>query len=181
MEDIQITIAIAVFAAFIITLMAGATNRIVIYFDKSDLVISLMPWATMLSAYILLHIYEHNETLDFAALSGVQMFIWYTGLVLAAIFTIWCLKLSITHNRSIVLGLLVGFFKLLSSLLAAIFLVGQFLKMKDEKTEMKDAIAATMAIGIVVWLINKLINGEQVYLAKGWPLPAAAAESAEKI
>ncbi len=173
MENIQITIVIAVFAAFIAMLIAGATNRIVVYFDKTDLVISFMPWGTILAAYILLLVYEHNETLDFAALSGVQTFIWYTGLALAALFALWCIRLSVIHNHSLVLGVLVGIFKLLASVLAALFLVGQFLKIQDKKAGVKDAIAATLTIGVTVWLINKLVNGERVYLAKGWALPAA--------
>lgn len=178
MEDLQATLAIAVVVAFIAMLIAGATNKIVIYFNAGDFFVSFMPWGSILIGMILLNVYQHEGEVDFNALSGMQSFIWYASLSLSAIFFIWSMKLSITHNRSIALGLFVGIIKVLSALLGVVVLVGQVGKMFSDDASMKDALIAMLVFGVFIWLGKKLINGEQVYLAKGWALPEREEASA---
>jgi len=171
MEDLQTTIAVAVVVAFIAMLIAGATNKIVIYFDGGDFLVSFMPWGSLLIGMILLNIYQHEGDVDFDALSGVQSFIWYASLLSSAVFFAWSMKLSITHNRSVVLGLIVGLFKILSAFLGILVLVGQVGRMFSDESSTKDALLAMLVFGVFIWLGKKLINGEQVYIAKGWALP----------
>lgn len=172
MEDLQTTILIAVFIAFVAILIAGATNKIVVYFDASDFLISFMPWGSILLGRLLLNVYQHDDgVVDFNNLSGIQEFIWYASLSVSAIFLFWSIKLSITHNKNILLGLFVGIFKVLSALLGVLVLVGQVGKVLDNKSSTSEALIAILIFGIFIWLGGKLMNGEQVYLAKGWALP----------
>lgn len=171
MEDLQTTIVIAVFIAFVAMLIAGATNKIVVYFDASDFLVSFMPWGSMLLGRILLNAYQHDGVVDFNNLSGIQEFIWYASLSVSAVFFIWSIKLSVTHNKNIVLGLFVGIFKVLSALLGVLVLVGQVGKVFNNDSSTNEALVAMLVFGIFLWLGRKLMNGEQVYLAKGWALP----------
>jgi len=170
-RDLKITIVIAAIVAFVTMLIAGATNKVVIYFDKRDFFISVMPWVSVFLGWILIFAYHHGGELSLSALSGIQSFIFYASLFTAAVFIFLSIKLSITYNRNVILGLLVGVFKILSALLGAVVVVGQLGTIFSTKTRMKDALVATMVIGFFVWLGDKLINGEKVYRAKGWTLP----------
>lgn len=179
MEDLQTTVAIFALIAFVAMLIAGSTNKIVIYFDVKDFLISFMPWGSLLIGMILVNVYQHgNESVDFNNLSGMQSFVWYASLIASAIFFIWSIKLSILHNRNTLLGVFVGLFKVLSALLGVVVLVGQVSKIFSDESSMKDAFVAMLVIGIFVWLGKKLINGEQVYIAKGWALPEREEASA---
>ena len=171
MKDLQSTIAIVVAVAFIVMLIAGAANKIVVYFDTKDFLISFMPWGSIILAYILINIYHHGEgEVNFEHLSGMQTFVWYVGIACSVIFFIWSMKLSITYNRAVSLGFFVGIFKTLSSLLGVLIVVGNIGKVLDNKSSKKDMFIAMLVIGIFVWFGKKLINGKQVYLEKGWPL-----------
>lgn len=171
MQDLQTTIAVAAVIAFVAMLIAGATNKIVIYFNVRDFFVSFMPWVSILLGWALMDVYQHEGELDLNALSGIQSFILYASLTVSAMFFVWSMKLSITHNRSVLLGLLVGIFKILSALLGVLVLAGQVGKIFDDKSRMKEVLVASIVIGIFVWLGDKLVNGERVYLAKGWTLP----------
>jgi len=171
MEDLQATIVIAIVISFVAMLIAGTTNKIVIYFDASDFFISFMPCGSMITGLILLNIYQHEGNVDFNLLSEMQTFIWYVSISMSAIFFIWSIKLSIRYNRSISLGIFVGIFKMLSALLGAVVLVGQVGKIFSNDSSMKDALIAMLIFSIFIWLGKNLINGKQVYIAKGWTLP----------
>lgn len=178
MEDVQVTLALAVCAGFVAILMAGATNRVVIYYDIKDFVVSFMPWGTMIAAFILLNIYQHEGDLDLSNLSGTQTIIWYGAILLSAGFFIWAMRLSIRHNRSVAIGLVTGLFKVLSALLAVVVIVGKIGDIFSDKSSAKDSVGAMIVLGIFIWLGHKLINGEEVYIAKGWELPHAGKISA---
>lgn len=172
MEDTQSTIAILVLIAFIATLVAGASNKIVIYYDVKDFFVSFMPWGSLLAGVVLVNIFhEGSESVDFSNLSGKQAVAWYTCIIASMAFFAWSAKLSIAHNRSVILGVFVGIFKVLAALLGVAVLIGQIEKIFSRDSDIKDMAVAGIVIGIFVWLGKKLINGEQVYLAKGWQLP----------
>lgn len=174
MNEFQVILIVLVVSAFISMLIAGANNQIVIFFDKKDFLVSLIPWGVILLGLMLVNTYEDRGSLDFKHLSVKQSLILYTSILLSVISLIWSIHLSIYHNRSITLGVLVGIFKVLSSLLATITLIAQIQKIFSDKSTTKDVLVAMLILGVFVWLGKKLINGEQVYLAKGWDLPGRA-------
>lgn len=171
-EKYQETVFILVVLAFLAMLIAGSTNKIVIYYDINDFLLSFVPWASLILGFIFVSVYQEGEqSADFSNLSVLQTFIWYSCIVISGLSLIWSIKLSILHNRNTVLGLFVGVFKVLSSLLGVLVLIGSLNKMFEKDARTKNVILALMVMSAFVWLGNKLINGERVYLAKGWRLP----------
>lgn len=172
MEDIIKTLVILVLAGFITLLIAGATNKVVIYFDIKDFLISFAPWATMIVTFILLAVYKKEGATEILPPQSVaQYIILFAGSIIAVVFFIWSIKLSIFYNRNTALGIIVGLFKVLTALLGTLAIISQIQTLRSNKSTLKDAIWALILISIFMWLGKKLINGEQVYIAKGWAMP----------
>src|SRR5690606_21244887 len=108
-EKYQETVFILVVLAFLAMLIAGSTNKIVIYYDINDFLLSFVPWASLILGFIFVSVYQEGEqSADFSNLSVLQTFIWYSCIVISGLSLIWSIKLSILHNRNTVLGLFVG-------------------------------------------------------------------------
>jgi hypothetical protein len=167
MEDLRTTVIILVVLTFFITLIAGASNRVVIYFDKRDFLISFMPWGSLALGWLLIYLYSHDE----GGLTALQMFFFYLSITSFVIFFIWAIVLSIFYNKSFFLGLFLGIIKTLSALIGVVILVMQLIKIGDDESDTKDALLSAINIGMLFWFGSKLINGKAVYLAKGWELP----------
>ena len=90
---------------------------------------------------------------------------------------LWSIKLSIDYNRNLVLGLFVGIFKLSAALLGLLVVFSKLLTLDNKDSSASDTIKAMFVLAIVGWISKILINGEQVYLEKGWELPEKAEES----
>lgn len=174
MQDLQTTLVVLVLVGFISLIIAGGTNKVVIYFNMKDFAISFAPWVTLLITVILISIYGNKGQTQHTM---VQNLIMIAGAVIAAGFFIWSIKLSIFYNRSTALGIIVGLFKVVSALLGVLVVVSQIMALlghDERKHSAASAIFSVMIIGLFVWLGKKLINGEQVYIEKGWSLPERA-------
>ncbi len=171
MENLPIIGAVVAAIAFLVMLIAGASNKVVIYFNVKDLVISFMPWVLVLLGMII-------PELAPDALAGLELYVLYGCLTVAALFIIWSVRLSIFYNQNLLLGLTSGVFKVLISLVGLLIVVGQMGKIFSKDSGGKDKIIALVVFGLFFWLGKKLINGHEVYLAKGWSLPEQEAKSA---
>lgn len=169
MENLQTTLVLLIIVGFVAILIAGATNRVVIYFNTMDFIVSLAPWLTLLVTYFLFDIYAKESVTE---PSGIQNIIKYSGFIVAAIFIVASMRISVFYNKSVGIGIIVGLFKLISALLGTVVVAAQISKLFDNKTSLKGAIFAMMVISVFLWIGKKLINGEQVYIEKGWALPA---------
>jgi len=109
MHDLQITLWLLVFVGFIALLIAGATNRVVIYFDLKDFAISFAPWGTLLITTILIKIFSKEGATGY---SLTQYLVLFAGGVIATGFFIQAIKLSIFYNKSTAIGIIVGLFNL---------------------------------------------------------------------
>ncbi len=165
-------IVVGILAIYIVMLLVGMAEKVVVYFDEADLVISLMPWLILLVAIVLVLIYQPDEnTPDPKKIREIQGYIWMAALSLATIFSLWSIWLSIKYNRSFLLGLPYGIFKLISILIGVLVLISQIATMKDEKTKRNQFFFAVIVSGVFIWLGKKLINGKKVYRNHGWTLP----------
>ena len=172
MNELQMTILVSVLVVYLIILLFGLAHKIVIYFDPGDLVISLLPWFTLIVAFVLMLIYQPaGVDFDINALNVIQTYILYAGIVVSFIFLIWTVILSIKYNHSFLIGLIVGIFKLVSALLGVLILISQVSIMKDEKTKRQNFWFAIIVFGAFWWLGKRLINGKRVYRDKGWDIP----------
>ncbi len=161
-HDLESGIALAVVISFIGMLLVGMNNKIVIYFDKRDFYISLMPWVSL---FIGLFIASWFET------PFIQNSFLVISFIAAVLFSVWAVKLSVIYNQSTLLGVFVGIFKVLCSLLGIVLLIGTLQKMFSKDSGLKDFIVGTILLGVFIWIGKKLINGEQVYRSKGWDFP----------
>lgn len=169
---LPIALIVGISAIYIVMLLLGMAEKVVVYFDEADLVISLMPWFILFIAIVLALIYQPNEdTPDPQRLREIQEYIWAVALPMTAIFSLWSIWLSIKYNHSLLIGLPYGFFKLISVLIGVLVLTSQIATMKDDKTKRNQFFFAAMIFGVFIWLGKKLINGKKVYRNHGWTLP----------
>lgn len=107
-----------------------------VYYDEADLVISLLSWFILFLTLFIAGIYHPTEEdADPARMLQIQHFVLYAGSVLAAGFAIWSVWLSIKYNRSALIGIPYGIFRLLSGLIGVWILISQVFTMKDEKNQ----------------------------------------------
>lgn len=165
MEDLQSTIMILIVVGFVGMLVAGATKKVVIYYDGGDFFISIMTWGSILAGIILVNIYSTEGAIEYSTL---QEIIRYGSFIMSGIFTILAMKLSIQHNRNIILGTIIGIFKIIASLIGIVVVVGQIYTFFSDNSNRKDTFIAMIIFGIFIWLGKQLINGEKVYENKGW-------------
>lgn len=171
MDDFQTTIMVIMLFLFFMLLIAGATDKVVVYFDVTDLVVSFMPWGSILLGIILIHIYQHGGKVDYKDLTTMQTIVLYSSLFASVAFFVWSIKLSVVHNKSIITGLVVGLFKMLSALLGVMVLAGQVVEFINSRMNRRDIFFTVLVFGVFIWLGKKLINGKRVYLERGWSFP----------
>ena len=171
MENLLITLILLVLAGLIALLIAGATNKVVIYYDIKDFAISLAPGGIFLITALFMESFRKEGATEYPVIPYLVLF---AGLIAAVWFFIWSIRLSIFYNKSAAIGIIVGIFKVIAALFGTISLLGNFSRMTNKKSTTGDDISAAIWITILVWIGKKLINGEQVYIAKGWALPKKA-------
>jgi hypothetical protein len=71
MEDLQSTIMILIVVGFVGMLVAGATKKVVIYYDGGDFFISIMTWGSILAGIILINIYSTEGTTEYSTLQEI--------------------------------------------------------------------------------------------------------------
>ena len=151
-----------VFFGFIAVLLAGLGNKVVIFYNTADLALTFAPWISFVVCGGML------LTLNPGTLATIVRWV---GLFFMAAFTIAVIANSVKYNKSLLIGLVVGPFKLIFALVGIVALVNLFEKGFSEKASYKDLTVAGIIFGITGWIAKKLINGEQVYIATGWALP----------
>jgi hypothetical protein len=175
MENMNSTIngliGFAIFILFIGIFYAGATKRVVIYYDTKDLFISVGALITPFIIYVLLQ--EENIESETA-----KVIIYWIIAPILGLISIYLLYRNfnngILHNKNLVLGLVIGLFKLVYVVLAFAIILAQFSDAKDRRRSFGDIIVATLFVGLAIWITSVLVNGKEVYKQKGWTLPATS-------
>jgi len=162
-------LGLVVFALFIAIFYAGAAKKIVIYYDYKDLFISI---GALFTPFLLFYLWQEEPIeSEFA-----KIFIPWVATPLLGLLSIFFIYLnfknSITHNRNIPTGIIIGIFKLIYVILAFTIIFAQFSGSKDRRRSFGDVIVATLIVGLAVWITTVLVNGKEVYKQKGWTLPA---------
>jgi len=173
MEQLVKTIWLLFVIGFVMTLIAGMTNKVVIYFDFKDFFVSLMTIGIWGVGAIVVNIYgtEGQE-----GMNTIQKIVLYSSGGISASCFILTLKSSVLHNRSIGIGFLIGVFKIISAVFGVVMIFGIFDYADNKKRSIQETIFSIVILGIFVWVGKKLINGEQVYIKKGWELPETQIE-----
>lgn len=159
------TIAFIIGIIFILTTLFLATSKkAVVYWDSSDLFLTTATWLVWPIVMLIGHILKINSTLEIVL-----------GVVLSVIFLIRTFISCVTHNKSIVVGLLVGILKLFFALIGVFLLIGFVASLKNDEQNghfnLAGFIIWVVIFGVFRWLAHQLINGPEVYAVKGWALP----------
>jgi hypothetical protein len=147
--------------SFIILLTLGMSNRVVVFADGKDFLwtvcIFLIPIIALVIATTLVHDGQELSD-DLPSLIVISI-----GGLLGLISCVMTFVFSIKHNGLLV-GLVIGIFKVMAAMLAMLCAVGLLGKMFNRDRASSSARLLSIAIfGILLWAMTKLINGDNVY------------------
>jgi hypothetical protein len=160
--------------AFLILLVLGMTNRVVIFQDGADFGWSLMTLITPLATFMILGMMAPENAppdYDHWAETYGKVVIIVGGLV--TLFSVVRMFVYSIASNGLLLGLVIGVFKLVASMISIVFAIGFINKLFDDDRKSYGAWALLMLVGAAfVWVLTKLINGDDVEarrLAQGTP------------
>jgi hypothetical protein len=151
----------------VIVLLLGMSNRVVVYYNGKDFLISFMILTSLGLGYIGVYEYQVSGDVDYNNLSSIQTIIKYTSIAVSILFALKSFQLSYKHNRSIIFALLLFPFKLLISFFGIVLIFAQVDAFRG-KTRAKELLIPIIVLGLFIWLGSKLINGKNVYAKKRW-------------
>jgi hypothetical protein len=163
-------------AALGLTLItAGSANKVVIYYDRHDMVISFLG---VLLPMVALQMWTAQP---FESAVGNWFFQWLAAPAVG-LSGLLCIVVTfaaaITHNRSVVLGVAIGVFKIVFVCLTVLVVLAQLGQFTDRKSAAKDVMVAALCLALFVSIAKALVNGPAVYRARGWALPEPHARPA---
>jgi len=151
----------------IATIYFSTSKKAVVFWDGKDLILTTLAWLIV--------------PLTTMAFRESSVF-YIIALIVSVILFIRSIVVCVKKNRSVPIGIFVGFFKNIFALFG-IFLVLGFiadLKNKEDHGEslgLLGYILWTLVLGLFAWFARRLINGPAVYIAKGWAVPDGTLES----
>jgi hypothetical protein len=169
-SDLYMILAIILACIGILLLVAGAFRKVVIYYDTSDMVMSLVAGLFLIFVY---NVNDIKEVHFFASefmnilLKWTLVVMCYLGAVASTLITF---KNAIYYNKNIVIGTFIGLFKLLFIAITSIVMVAQGIRILEQKSG-RDILVASFILGVFGSLVRIMINGQEVYERKGWQVP----------
>ncbi len=153
------TLGIILLISFIIIFILGMTNRVVIFYNGMDLFwtasIYLIP---ILSIIIGGSLQENNSIVENESTINIIL----VGLSLSLFCVLKVIFSSIKYN-GLILGLFIGFFKIISAIIIAILSIGLIGKIfNNENASTSQRLFGLVLFGIFLFVIGKLINGNEV-------------------
>ena len=153
------TLGIILLISFFIIFIFGITNRVVIFYNGMDLFwtasIFLIP---ILSIIIGGSLQENNSIAENESTIKILLF----GLSLSLFCVLKVIFSSIKYN-GLILGLFIGFFKIISAVIIAILSIGLIGKIfNNENATTFQRLFGLVLFGILLFVIGKLINGNEV-------------------
>jgi len=168
-SDFLVVFWLALAAVGVGLLIAGATKKVVVYFDASDMAVSAFG---VILPFVALWMFSSTP---FESTAFNWMFHWFlspiTGIV-GLVCVGFNFRSACHHNRSVTLGVFVGVFKVVFVSLTIMVIIGQIGKMVDDKSSVKDKVLAVIFLAIVGAVAKAMINGPEVYQSKGWAVSA---------
>lgn len=145
---------LAALSSFALLLFAAFTNRVVIFYDWVDFGKTLLIFVSLVVSALLI-LYFDGDWLMQALFGGA-------AILVAVYYMVYTFKSSISHNSSVVIGLFVGFFKILFSLIMAILVLGKFSDFKNNNKSGGDKLAALIFLAFFGFLTYLFVNGDRV-------------------
>jgi len=157
----------ALLGTAVLMLILAATNRAVIFYDSTDAWWSIAPFFCLVVGYALIGNLAPSEDAPFAS-TAAEKAVAAVAMLLSAGAVVVNYRNAIRHNRSILLGVIVGTFKLAIALFMALTVIGQLSRISDTASTRRQMSGALLILAVVGLLWHVLVNGKRVYERRGW-------------
>ncbi len=167
--DNLVTLGYICGGSFIILLLLGITNTIVVYKDWPDFIFSLaviiVPILTFF-ALALISPENPSDSYNYFWEDTQHKIICSIGVV-PTLLSILKTLLNCISNNGIILGPIMFLFKMLAAMISIFVVIGIFQKVfgeDGEKRTVRNLLLGTIIFGTLAFFIKKLINGDRVEL-----------------
>ena len=156
---------------FVVTIILGASKKVVIYYNYTDAFISFLSGLLFIGGLATYYAAFTDPSINQAAARGAT--------IIGAIIGVKSIVDAGKYNKSHAFGWIIGILKVLSSLILAILFIGALQKMfkRDGGNFITNIVIGVILLGIAAWMLRKLVNGPEVYANKGWELPSKPAKA----
>ncbi len=160
-----------VFGPFLVTLILGASKKVVIYYNYTDAFVSFLSGVLVIGGFWAYIAAQTDPSINQAAAQGACL--------IGVILSIKSIVDAGKYNKSHAFGWLIGILKVFSSLILAILIIGALQKIfkRDGGNFITNIVIGVILLGIAAWMLTKLVNGPEVYANKGWELPSKPAKA----
>ena len=151
------TLGIVLLISFFIIFIFGITNRVVIFYNGMDLF-----WTASIFLIPILSIIIGGSLQENDSIAENESTILLVGFSLSLFCVLKVIFSSIKYN-GLILGLFIGFFKIISAVIIAILSIGLIGKIfNNENATTFQRLFGLVLFGILLFVIGKLINGNEV-------------------
>ena len=149
--------------SFLVLLVMGLTNKVVVFANHGDLWSTLIIFiAPIVAFFIALTLDSTPEGAQVNLFDEtVEIMVWSIGGIVAGCGILATFALSIKHN-GLILGIIVAVFKIVASLVCALCLLGGLSSIFSKSNSLSAKLMAFVLLGFLMWILRKLINGEAV-------------------
>ena len=164
--DNLVTLGYICGGSFIILLLLGITNTIVVYKDESDFIFSLAVIIVPVVTFFALAYLSPEDPPDSYNIfweDTPHKIISSIGVTLTLLSMLKTL-LNCISNNGIILGPIMFLFKMLAAIISICVILGIFQKAFGRERTLRNIILGTIIFGIFAFFIKKLINGDRVEL-----------------
>ena len=164
--DNLVTLGYICGGSFIILLLLGITNTIVVYKDVSDFIFSLAVIIVPVVTFFALAYLSPEDPPDSYNIfweDTPHKIISSIGVTLTLLSMLKTL-LNCISNNGIILGPIMFLFKMLAAIISICVILGIFQKAFGRERTLRNIILGTIIFGIFAFFIKKLINGDRVEL-----------------
>ena len=154
-------------------LVLGATNRVVIFYDSADAWWSIAPFLAIVVGYLVVRSLAPSGDSEFAS-TFIQKAAVLAAILVAALAALVNYRNAIHHNRSLLLGIIVGTLKLAIAVFMAATVMGQLNRLMDSGSTRRQVGGALLILALIGVLWRVLVNGQRVYERRGWQTESLA-------
>ena len=155
-------VAILFGGSFLALFIAAATNKVTVFKDYGDLWLTLGLIIWPLLGFLVLAFLEAGEDQDFFMGTTAAM-VTTIGSACLALYSLVKTFLNSISANGMVLGIIVGIFKVLSSIIIIFSIVGYINRITDNNKSLGSTlIFITIFTFIFKWILDVLVNGHKV-------------------
>ncbi len=153
----------AALGSFLVLLVMGLTNRVVVFANHGDLWSTLIIFIAPIVAFVIaLTLDSTPEGAEVNLLDEtIEIIVWSIGGIVAGFGILTTFVLSIKHN-GLILGIIVAVFKVVASVVCALCLLGCLGTIFGKSNSLSAKLMGFVLLGFLMWILRKLINGEAV-------------------